>query len=527
MVNCRSCSAIDLEAAFSSNRLVQDVECSISGSNSSPCNECKELDNLEIFLARMEMKGFELKRNVNRAHSPLIRMVPAEIIAKISEFANTNPTILGKVLPTPILLSSICSDWRRVVVGTPQIWSSMRIDFYFLKSLHITSTTFPLLAAFIDEWLSRSGQLPLHISIFSGDKIPNFMSLEEFCIIFKVLNDYSSRWHCLNISFTPFILSCLQPDRLPLLEQLNIELPYRLPKAEYKLIFPPSPRLKAVEILGDQLTPLRDIGIKWDIVTHLSGVLMTIHDCFGFLRLLPKLIHCKFHKIKLDIDGPLLESPILSRLTHLSLSCYPMSPGPFLDNIVLPSLKTLVLFHVVSLDPLLAFLERSACSLHTLSLQFSNIGNVDNFTQLLRFLSPTLTKLVIVPTLPNVEYLSVLTKTYISQSTAVPNDFLPHLEIFGYRYCSDTLDPATSFDLPVLRMRNPKTTIAPISLRSAYIDVGRIIHEPISQDILSILQRINEDGILNTPSTSPLNGLLIGKCTDQAHIPVEHPYPVS
>lgn len=47
------------------------------------------------------MKRFDLKRNINRAHSPFIRMISAEIIAKISGFANTESTILGRFLPAP------------------------------------------------------------------------------------------------------------------------------------------------------------------------------------------------------------------------------------------------------------------------------------------------------------------------------------------------------------------------------------------------------------------------------------------
>ena len=88
---CRSCSAVDLESDLS-NLLVQDVEsrCSILGSNSSPCNECKELDNLDKFIARMEKKQFELKRNINRVHSPFIRMILSEIIAKISGLTIAN-----------------------------------------------------------------------------------------------------------------------------------------------------------------------------------------------------------------------------------------------------------------------------------------------------------------------------------------------------------------------------------------------------------------------------------------------------
>lgn len=146
-------------------------------------------------------------------------------------------------------------------------------------TLHMTPTTFLRLAAFIDEWLGRSGQLPLHISIISGDETPNLMTLEKFRVIFKILNDYLSRWNSFIISYTPFILSCLQPDRLPFLEQLNIELPYRMPNAEYTLIFPPSPRLKAVGILGDKLPPLHDIGIQWDNVAHLSTIALSFCAC--------------------------------------------------------------------------------------------------------------------------------------------------------------------------------------------------------------------------------------------------------
>lgn len=47
----------------------------------------------------MEMKRYQFKRNINHAHSPFIRMVPEEIIAKIYGFANTNLTILGRIYP--------------------------------------------------------------------------------------------------------------------------------------------------------------------------------------------------------------------------------------------------------------------------------------------------------------------------------------------------------------------------------------------------------------------------------------------
>jgi hypothetical protein len=505
---CRRCT-VDLETALSNLLLVvQDVECSISGPN-----PCTELDNLDNSIARLEKKRSELKRDINRTHSPFIRMIPPEIIAKISGFASSDSdsTIMGS-LPAPILLSSVCSDWRRTVVGTPQLWSSIKIDLPSnSKTFYMTSSTFFRLAAFIDTWLVRSGQLPLNISIFSGHETPDLMTLEKFRIFFKVLDRYSCRWHILNISYTPSILSCLQPERLPFLEQLNIYFPIGM--LNTALTFPPSPCLKTVGIHAFILPPLSDIGIQWDNVTRLLAASLTIHSCFDFLRLIPQLVYCKFHNISVDPRINLPESPILSSLTHLSLSFYQMSPGPFLDKVVLPSLKTLVLFSVTSMDPLMAFFERSACSLRTLSLQYLNIENVDNLTRLLQFLSPSLTKLVIFSTHPDEKYLSVLTKIYTSQSAGVGNDFLPHLKFFGYRY-SDAFDSTVErpfeFKLPNLQTRIRQRTKTPISLHSAYIDVdSSLMHQPISQDILSILQCLNEDGILNTPSTSPLNDLLI------------------
>ena len=99
---------------------LQGVEGSIS---SSTCKSCLELANA---IYRLEVKRSKLKRKINRIHSPFIRMIPPEIIARISEFANTDFTIIGS-LPDAILLSSVCSDWSKTVVETPELWSSIKL----------------------------------------------------------------------------------------------------------------------------------------------------------------------------------------------------------------------------------------------------------------------------------------------------------------------------------------------------------------------------------------------------------------
>ena len=178
---CKHCDNSDITVDD-----LEGVECSISCSNSSPCKSCLELANLEDAIARLKMRRCEIKRNINRSHSPFIRIIPPEIIATISGFANIDFTIIGR-LPAPILLSSVCSDWRRTVVGTPELWSSIKIDLPSILSQNSDRVSSGLLhlATLIDEWLARSGQLPLNISLCSDDEIS---TLKEYRPIFKILN---------------------------------------------------------------------------------------------------------------------------------------------------------------------------------------------------------------------------------------------------------------------------------------------------------------------------------------------------
>jgi hypothetical protein len=346
------------------------------------------------------------------------------------------------------------------------------------------------LAIFIDEWLVRSGQLPLSISLSDGyhDESPT-AHLEDYRPIFKILNQNSSRWHSLDISIHPTLLPFLQPDCLPLLEQLHITFK---PDAHHAIAFPPTPRLNTVKIRAFKIPEFlisSGIGIQWDTVTHVSLNAITSRNCFALLRLNPHLVHCTFHNVYDDDEDHLPGSPIHSSLTYLSLQPRQHDSSQILDNIKLPCLETLVLMNVI-VDPVIAFLKRSACSLQTLSLLDWNSRKPDKLIPLLQFLSPSLTTLAISrnpsPMRATRNYLSLLAQIYTSQSEVVGNDFLPHLEIFDYREESrPTLE--SSMLLNSASWNHPKVTTS-ISLRSVYISRARI-HSPI-------LQRLQEDGIL-------------------------------
>ena len=469
----------------------QDIE-RISCSDSSLCKFCVELANLNNAIDRLEMKRQVLDRKINRNHSLFIRTIPPEIIAKISGFAITNFAIRGRSLFAPILLSSICSDWRRAVVGTPELWSSIEIDLSrtYGKSILLR------LATYIDEWLSRSGQLPLNITFcYEGTHQHTWRLIEWSRPVFTILNRYSSRWHSLNIISLPLpLLTFLRPDCLPLLEQFHLKV-YGYGR---DVEFPPSPCLKRVKIYETLESP--DIGIQWDTVTHVSVERIPSRNCFALLRLCPNLVHCTFGiNDNINISSRPLESPIVSSLTYLSLR-HKRDKSRFFDNIKLPCLETLVLLNVIT-DPVIPFIKRSACSLHTLSLLEWHFRKTDKLLPILQYLSPSLKRLAISrstsPIQATKNYLSILTRIYASQSGVVEDDFLPHLEIFEYREESpSTLESSMLSNLPSPSRNYTKPATTSISLRSAYINLASIIDKDIPHDISVILQHLEKDGIL-------------------------------
>jgi hypothetical protein len=462
------------------------VEGNISCSNVSPCDLCIELANIEYTITDHQLKLCELKRNINCSRSPFIRLIPPEIIARISEIANTDVTFMGS-LPAVILLSSICSDWRRAVVETPQLWSSIKIDLPISPTPDMDNMLLRL-AAFVDEWLGRSGQLPLSISICSEPPetwFRNTLPSKEYRPIFKILNQYSSRWHDIKISIRPTLRHFLQPDCLPLLEQLHIT--YELDDYSF-IAFPPTPRLNTVEIRSFRKSIISltlNVGIQWHTVTHVSVESITSGDCFSLLRLNPQLVHCTFHNVHDDEDS-LPDSPILSSLTYLSFHhIRDFETFVVLDNIKLPCLETLVLSNVI-IDPLINFIERSACSLRTLSLVDWQIRKTDRLIPLLQFLSPTLTRLAISsPIRVTKNYLSLLIRIYTSQSQLVENDFLPHLEVFEY-----SEESPSTLEFSILSERDYPKPVTSTSLRSAYISMASIINKEVPYDLSVILQNL-------------------------------------
>ncbi|KAF9042240.1 hypothetical protein BJ165DRAFT_1486378 [Panaeolus papilionaceus] len=74
---------------------------------------------------------------------------------------NRNPRL---VLEAPLLLTLVCQRWRAISMSTPQLWN--RLHILYMDDC-VGYDAWPNIIAGIESWLTRSGTLPLSISISS------------------------------------------------------------------------------------------------------------------------------------------------------------------------------------------------------------------------------------------------------------------------------------------------------------------------------------------------------------------------
>ncbi|CAA7261322.1 unnamed protein product [Cyclocybe aegerita] len=70
--------------------------------------------------------------------------------------------------PTPLVLAVVCQQWRQIVLATPRLWT--------VASIKIAKRAVKPCAQMTQEWLRRSGRLPLSLEIYEEKPRPTFMS---------------------------------------------------------------------------------------------------------------------------------------------------------------------------------------------------------------------------------------------------------------------------------------------------------------------------------------------------------------
>ncbi|KAF7362719.1 F-box domain-containing protein [Mycena venus] len=212
------------------------------------------------------------------AHFALVspaRRLPQDIIRAI--FVACMPSTRNAVMSpddSPLLLCQICSAWRQLALTTPQLWASLHIVVPSPSKINQLTQT-------VGSWLSRSGIVPLSISMVTSSSYPTFDDINidhDLTELLSLLADMTSRWHRIRMippafsSFKP--LSHLSAADFPILKTLSIGSSSLFGVASVEsspwqsLSLLTAPNLRSVSISSGY--DFAHLQLPWTQLTHLS-----------------------------------------------------------------------------------------------------------------------------------------------------------------------------------------------------------------------------------------------------------------
>ncbi|KAF8956438.1 hypothetical protein BDZ97DRAFT_187123 [Flammula alnicola] len=369
--HCPFCGSTENQGVYDNDTL-----CSKS-SNLNPCDPCKRLAELDIQIIKareivreMQREAQRLKSEMNCSHDHLIHRLPPEISSYIFQLCiSRKPSADARY--TQVALSSVCQKWRQIAHTTPQVWTTV-----FLPSSQHNALSVPRWA---QEWIDRSGQLPLSIGLFIKSE-PNYYSVNRDVI--AVISQCSSRWRDLTYQGPTSSLSYLVGDSqgASQLQTLKLDVYGSRSTRQFKLgYFKPTPTTLRITGLD-----LKSVVIEWNNITHMQAGHVSADNCWELFRIAPRMTHCQLKNV-LDINAqdpfPRPHTPILHpTLQVLEMSLTHYSFGLVLNNVSLPSLKSYmsdVGGGYLETESLISLFLRSSCSLQTLTLSSVRISVAD------------------------------------------------------------------------------------------------------------------------------------------------------
>jgi F-box-like len=298
-----------------------------------------EITHVEKLLAQLVRQRVPLKRKINARFSPVLQL-PVEITSEI--FMTCFPPNAWELWgsKTPLDLGKVCSTWRDIAWSMPWLWNTVSLSVPHLSPTH---------TEMLDEWLFRSGQLPLSIRL-------------------KVKFGFDSKACSAGVYPSPMLCAMDAIARFSTrLRNVDLCIPDLLCD-RLSSIFHAAPLLHDIKLKG--FYP-KTVALPVSQLTRLRLNPTTFEECLEVLASSPQLIYCTFEEILCSdvrnpspILAPSLESLEVISSTHIALS-------ELLDNLLIPAARELA-FHVTgNIFPdwsFISLIARSSCTLHRLSL---------------------------------------------------------------------------------------------------------------------------------------------------------------
>lgn len=279
-----------------------------------------------------ELCGFIIAKH-KLSHAPIHRL-PFEILSKIFILCLPSwgtPSFDG--LSAPLLLTQICSDWRRCALVTQRLWSAITISAQYGMSPSLT-----------EMWMSRSKSAALWVCL--DDVEADRATRKRLRPAAASLINYCDRWTHVKLSSlqssTIIRLASIR-HRLPSLQSLSISLHYHEHQDEDQIqimhLVEYAPRLRRLRLEEPLLSP-EEIMFPWSQLTHLHATFISRGDCLSVLALSTNLIRCNITcsnaHFALHAVFPISTLPNLTSFTIRA-----KHPEAIFSNIICPVLQEL------------------------------------------------------------------------------------------------------------------------------------------------------------------------------------------
>ncbi|KAK6981527.1 F-box domain-containing protein [Favolaschia claudopus] len=297
----------------------------------------------------------------------------------------------------PLNLASICTQWRTIALGTPELWASIFLEFSDSYGYDSSQTDSVVAALTMALWFTRASDHPLSISLLCSPEtnLPHDLLTQMVA--------YKRQWGRLEliISAADFLVFNEIPGPFPLLSSLLIQVAdgaravsnTRTTAAQSSV----SPNLRALQVPNYtysisspetlSLFPTNLTALRLGCVALQSEI--TTGGIFG------PLFHFMPHLLHLDVTvyfaAPRLNDT--AKISSTSLVTLRLNNDLPLDSLIAPALQHLHVRILTRTPVLTDFIQQSQCRLTTLSLELSD-DVLEDILSVVLPLTPALTTLI-------------------------------------------------------------------------------------------------------------------------------------
>ncbi|KAJ7140707.1 hypothetical protein C8R44DRAFT_761767 [Mycena epipterygia] len=174
---------------------------------------------MQTLIENLVQKRDELNQFID-SHLALLspaRRLPPDVVRAI--FTASLPSTRNSIMAgedSPLLLCRICSAWRQLAISTPRLWSSLHIVVPGRSRING-------LVEMVTLWLSRSGIIPLSISVILSKACEYYCDLKP---LLHFLATFSPRWKSIRITLPTLddfdVFASLSAEDVPMLQDVLV-----------------------------------------------------------------------------------------------------------------------------------------------------------------------------------------------------------------------------------------------------------------------------------------------------------------